>query len=139
MLRILIAATVLLLISATSAGADSADESRDSGAQLRIGMRPGGASNFVRPAGHVRATSNAMQRTINDVALTVPDDDGGMLGFFDLGDESEVAVSVSDSVSLGVGYEYLRREDIHLEVAETGSLRDEYSTHNVVLRARWRF
>jgi opacity protein-like surface antigen len=40
---------------------------------------------------------------------------------------------------VGLGYEYLRREDVHLEVAETGSLHEEYSTHNVMLRARWKF
>jgi opacity protein-like surface antigen len=138
MLRILMTATALLLFSATSAGA--ADESQTgSGAQLRIGMRLGGGSPVMRPASHARTPSRIMQRTINGVALAAPDDDGGMLGFFDLGDESEVAVAVSDSVSVGVGYEYLRREDIHLEVAEAASLREEYSSHNVVLRARWKF
>jgi hypothetical protein len=64
----------------------------------------------------------------------------GVLALFDLGGEKRgLAVPVTESVSLGLGYRYLRREDLHLEVAETGSVDEEYSSHNVVLRARWQF
>jgi hypothetical protein len=141
MLRLLIAA-MLFLVSVTSAAAGSFDERKEGvTVQLRIGARVG-SSQALAPAVQANMPSAAMYRTINGVALTGPEAAGksGMLALLDLaGDEQGLAVPVSDSVSLGLDYEYLRREDIHLEVAETGSLHEEYSTHNVVLRALWKF
>lgn len=137
MLRYLIA-SMLFVVPVTSAAAGSSDGDAN-GVQLAIGQRLSSASTPRWPAA---STGGVMHRTINGVAVRnrVGAEDTGMLALLDLGGEEQgLAVSVSDTVSLGVGYEYLRREDIHLEVAETGSLHEKYSTHNVVVRARWKF
>ena len=143
MLRVLIAATLFLLVSATGAAAGSSDGRQEGlSVQLRIGARLSSSQVLVPASVHASMPSGIMNRNINGVALTVPDAarTAGMLGFLDVGGDAHgVAVPVSDTVSLGVGYEYLRREDIRLEVAETGSLNEGYSTHNVVVRARWKF
>ena len=134
MLRLLMAAS-LLLVSVTSAAADGREEGVT--VQLRIGARLN-ASQAPAPVIRAGMPGTVIHRT----ALRGPDDtgDAGMLAALNLqSDASGLAVPVSDSMSLGLGYEYLRREDIHLEVAETGSLHEEYSTHNVVLRAQWKF
>ena len=82
----------------------------------------------------------AMHRTINGVGARASDGRSAMLALFDLGSgKPGLALPVSDSISLGLRYQYLRREDIRLEVAETGSLDEEYSSHKLVLRARWQF
>jgi hypothetical protein len=142
MLRILIVATLLFLGSATSARPDSAVAAAEHATvKLQLGARVG-AHAFVQPAVRASMPTDAMHRSINGVSAAQQAADGrnGMLGPFHLGgDRPGLAVPVSDSVSLGVRYQYLEREDIRFEVAETGSLDEGYSSHNVVLRARWRF
>jgi opacity protein-like surface antigen len=147
MLRVLIVASLLVLVSATSVQADSS-AAREEGVtvQIRFGARVGSgvgsAQAFVQPAVRTTMPSVAMYRMINGVAQVQQRSDGrhGMLGLVAMGgDQPALALPVSDSVSLGVGYEYLRREDIHLEVAETGSLSEAYSTHNLTVRAHWKF
>jgi hypothetical protein len=141
MLRVLILATLLLLVSATGADAQSASEPHDT-IQLRIGARVGGALAFVQSAVRAALPTTAMHYSINGGARPdrAPHSRPGVLALFDLGGEKRgLAVPVTESVSLGLGYRYLRREDLHLEVAETGSVDEEYSSHNVVLRARWQF
>jgi len=139
MLRLLIA-TVLFLAPVSSAAAGSlADREEGLTVQLRMGARVSNSRAIVPPVAHPGMPSRVMQRTINGAGRG-PASEGGMLALLDLaGDDQGLAVPVSDSVSLGLGYEYLRREDIHLEIAETGSLDEAYSTHNVMLRARWKF
>jgi hypothetical protein len=150
MLRILIVATLLFLVSATSARADATPASAAaSGAasgegitiQLEIGARVG-AHAFLQPAVRASLPTAVMHRTINGVVQAHRTADGrsAMLGLFDLGDDKPgLALPVSESVSLGLRYQYLRSEDIRLEVAETGSLDEAYSSHNLVLRAHWHF
>jgi opacity protein-like surface antigen len=62
-----------------------------------------------------------------------------ILGLFGSGGKPGLALAVSDSVSLGLRYQYLRQEDLRLEVAKTGALDEGYSSHKLVLRARWQF
>jgi hypothetical protein len=63
-----------------------------------------------------------------------------MLALFHLrSDKPGLALLVSESVSLGLRYQYLRREDIRRAIAETAPLDEQYSSHNLVLRARWQF
>ena len=152
MLRILIVATLLFLVSAdqrlgrapTAAGASEPASGEGIAVQLEIGARLG-AQAFLQPAA-VRASmpTAAMHRTINGVARAQRAADGrnAMLA----------VVRVSAATSPGLAPAGVRnrsrsacaistcgREDIRLEVAETGSLDDEYSSHNLVLRARWQF
>ena len=44
-----------------------------------------------------------------------------------------------ESLSLGLRYSYQRSEDLVFKVAKTGSLQDDYQSHNVLLRAQWEF
>jgi hypothetical protein len=142
MLRILIVATLLLLGSATSAPAESsAAPAERATVKLQLGARVG-AHAFVQPAVRASIPTLAMHRSINGVSAAQQAADGrnGMLALFGLGgDKPGLAVPVSNSVSLGLRYRYLEREDVRLEVAETGALDEGYSSHNVMLRARWRF
>ncbi len=141
MLRVLIAAMLFLAWTASAVAGSSGDRAEAITVQLQIGARISGSQGFA-PAVHTSRPSRVMQRTINGVALAgrVGAEGADMLALLHLRSDAQgVAVPVSDSVSLGLGYEYLRREDIHLEVAETASLHEEYSSHNVVLRAHWKF
>jgi hypothetical protein len=140
MLRVLIAAMLFLASTASAVAGSSEGRAENLTVQLRIGARI--SSLGLAPALHANRPSRVMQRTINGVAPArrVGADEADMLALLNLRSDAQgVAVPVSETVSLGLGYEYLRREDIHLEVAETGSLNEEYSSHNVVLRAHWKF
>lgn len=141
MLRITILTTLLLLVSGTGAHAGSALDVGGQAERLGIGAQIGGAQAFGRTTVRASLPSSAMLRTINGVrADRAPHDGGSMMALLEVDREKRaVALPVTDSVSLGVGYQYLRQEDLRLEVAETASLDDGYSTHNVVLRARWQF
>lgn len=139
MLRVLILAILLLLVSTSGANAQSGSNPHDA-VQLRIGARVGGALAFVQPAVRAAPPTMAMHRSINGGAPSEARGPQGVLALFDLGGEKRgLAVPVTESVSLGVRYRYLRPEDLRLEAAETGSLDEEYSSHKVVLRARWQF
>ena len=150
MLRILIVATLLCLISAasawaeapTAAGASEPASGEGIAVQLEIGTRLG-AHAFLQPAA-ARASmpTAAMQRTINGVvrAQRAADSRKAMLPLLSFGgDRPGVGLPVSETVSLRLRYQYLRPEDIRRDVAETASLDDEYTSHNLVLRARWNF
>lgn len=52
---------------------------------------------------------------------------------------SSVAYAVSREVRLGLGYDFLTSEDLDFEVAETGSLDDDYASHRVMVRAHLKF
>jgi hypothetical protein len=142
MLRILIVATLLLLVSATSVQAGSSVEQDESATvQFQIGARAG-ALAFLQPTLRARMAALATHRTINGLpqARRAADGRNAMPGLFNLGSgKPGLALPVSDSVSLGLRYQYLRREDLRLEVAKTGSLDEGYSNHKLVLRARWQF
>lgn len=149
MLRILIVATLLFLISAASAWADAPAAAGASGAasgegitvQLEIGARAG-AQAFLQPAVRAVMPTAAMQRTINGLvqAQRAADGRNAMLTLLSFGgDKPGLGLPVSETVSLGLRYQYLRPEDIRRDVAETASLDEEYTSHTLVLRARWHF
>jgi long-subunit fatty acid transport protein len=50
-----------------------------------------------------------------------------------------LAYPVTDSLSLGLGYRFLRSEDLVFKVAKTGSLDSNYQSHNVLFQAHWDF
>jgi hypothetical protein len=140
MLRILIVATLLLLVSATSVQAGSSVDQDESGTvQLQIGARAG-ALAFLQPGLRARLAALATHRTINDAQASRATDGGNEVhGLLGSRGKPGLALPVSDSVSLGLRYQYLRQEDLRLEVAKTGSLGEDYSSHKLVLRARWQF
>jgi hypothetical protein len=145
MLRILIVASLLLLVSATGVRADSAaaaGAASDEGVtiQVQIGARVG-AQAFLQPAIRASVPTAAMHRTINGVAQAHRTTAGRneVLALFGRGDKPGLALPVSESVSLGLRYQYLRPEDIRRNIAEAASLNEGYSSHNLVLRARWQF
>ncbi|MEM7025471.1 MAG: hypothetical protein AAF637_23215 [Pseudomonadota bacterium] len=138
MLRILITASVLLLVSATSVQADQVDETL----HLEFGARVGGAQAFLQPAVRASLPSSAMHRTINGTHRAARRNGGNaVLGMFGASRETKpgFAMSVSESVSLRLRYEYLRREDVQLDAAETASLDEKYSSHHLLVRANWKF
>ena len=55
------------------------------------------------------------------------------------GSKPTLAYPVTDSLSLGLGYRFLRSEDLVFKVAKTGSLDSNYQSHNVLLQAHWEF
>jgi len=59
---------------------------------------------------------------------------------FDLGGNKPVlAYPVNASLTLGLGYRYVKGEDLVFTTVDPGSLSPDYDSHNVLLRARWRF
>src|SRR5262245_52330811 len=98
MLRILIVATLLLLVFATSVQAGSSvDQDEAATVQLRIGARAA-ALAFLQPALRARLAALATHRTINDARAT---DGNEGLGLFGSGGKPGLALPLSDSVSLG--------------------------------------
>jgi len=55
------------------------------------------------------------------------------------GSKPTLAYPVNDSLSLGLGYRFLRSEDLVFKVAKTGSLDSNYQSHNVLFQAHWEF
>jgi hypothetical protein len=50
---------------------------------------------------------------------------------------SDFALALTDRLAVGLGYRYVEGEDLWREFAEIGST--DYESHNVLLRAHWRF
>jgi hypothetical protein len=50
---------------------------------------------------------------------------------------SALALPLTDRLALGIGYRRVLGEDLWLEFAEIGAM--DYASHNVLLRAHWRF
>jgi opacity protein-like surface antigen len=58
---------------------------------------------------------------------------------FDVGNKPVLAYPVNASLTLGLGYRYVKGEDLVFRTVDPGSLSPDYDSHNVLLRARWRF
>ena len=139
MLRILIVATLLFLVSATAVEAGSAVASGEGARTLQIGARAS-AQAVLQPAIRASMATRAMYRSINGSRTQRAAGNNAMLALFHGGgDKPGLALPVSDSLSLDLRYQYLRPEDIRRETGETASLDEAYTSHNVVLRARWQF
>jgi hypothetical protein len=64
----------------------------------------------------------------------------GLARWLDLdGSEPALAYPVTETLSLGLGYRFLRSEDLVFKVAKTGSLDSDYQSHNLLLQAHWEF
>ena len=60
--------------------------------------------------------------------------------WLDLGDtQPALALPVTKSISLGLGYSFQRSEDLVFKVARVGALKADYQNHKVLLRAQWEF
>jgi hypothetical protein len=60
--------------------------------------------------------------------------------WLDLGDtQPSLALPVTESISLGLGYSFQRSEDLVFKVARVGALKADYQNHKVLLRAQWEF
>jgi hypothetical protein len=55
------------------------------------------------------------------------------------GNESGVAYSVSDAISLGLAYELEEIEDLTAQHIEMGTAGVDYTSHKVLVRANWQF
>jgi hypothetical protein len=55
------------------------------------------------------------------------------------GSKPTLAYPVTDTLSLGLDYHYLRSEDLVFKAAKAGALDSDYQSHNVLLQARWDF
>jgi hypothetical protein len=64
----------------------------------------------------------------------------GLARWLDLdGSEPALAYPVTETLSLGLGYRFLRSEDLVFKVAKTGSLDSDYQSHNLLFQAHWEF
>ncbi|MGH6900204.1 MAG: hypothetical protein ACREJ5_27250 [Geminicoccaceae bacterium] len=48
-----------------------------------------------------------------------------------------MALPLTERLAVGLGYRHVRGEDLWREFTDIGSM--EYDSHNVLLRAHWRF
>ncbi len=114
--------------------------------QRAVQLQVGGALALAQPA--IRAAVPAQDRMLSQVkhsqrrseatASTVPTD--GTAFWLDAdGDKTGLAYPVSDSLSVGLGYRYVRGEDLEFKVANTEAVASDYGSHNVLLSARWQF
>jgi hypothetical protein len=54
-------------------------------------------------------------------------------------DRAALAYPLSDRLSLDLGYRFLEAEDMVVRRVEPGTVAPTYSSHHLVLHARWRF
>lgn len=108
--------------------------------QLQIGgalalAQPALRASIVRTGPGVLAAAQESLRAPRPAPAAAP-----AMPWLSLGDgKSGLAYPVTDRLSLGLGYRYLRGEDLTFKVATTGSLDQDYDSHKVMLRARWKF
>ena len=136
--------TALQQSAAIAGKAERPNEARDDMVQLQVG----GALALAQPA--LRATLPAAvtgRRPIDafrTLALTPAASPtawwGGAMPWLELrGARPTFVLPLTDSLSLGLAYRYVRVEDLDFKAAKTGLLSPDYQSHNVVLRARWEF
>jgi hypothetical protein len=130
--------------SAVSGKAERPLSWRHRAVQLQIG----GAVALAEPA--LRAVVPVSQpvrkvpgatyaRQANPAATaSIARDQNGVTGF-DVGNKPVLAYPVNASLTLGLGYRYVKGEDLVVRTVDPGSLSPDYDSHNVLLRARWRF
>ena len=109
--------------------------------QLQIG----GALAFAQPSLRAAVPGAARARALYVYPLAFRGADpalrpSGMARWLELNSsQPNLAYSVTDSLSLGLGYRFLRSEDLVFKVAKTGSLDSDYQSHNVLFQAHWEF
>ena len=54
-------------------------------------------------------------------------------------DDAALAYAVNEAWSLGLGYRLVTDETLELKIGETGAVDSGYTNHSVLLRAHWQF
>jgi len=127
MLRVIGLALLLAVGAAVPAAADDAGGGRDRRAEA---IRPDVAAQ-AQPAAEGEALHRAAlapERQERRPWIDLPWLTLARSGF---------AVPLSERFSLGIGYNHVEGEDLWREFAEAGSV--DYDSHNILLRAYWRF
>jgi hypothetical protein len=153
MLRTLALAVLLTSISATAAhGAESAALTPSGGPAsasdqnvASIDLRVPSALAWIQPSlrGAVSRGSKGRQAAAAAGARQPVTQRRGVLG--QLGrlasdrDRAALAYPLSDRLSLDLGYRFLEAEDMVVRRVEPGTVAPTYSSHHLVLHARWRF
>jgi hypothetical protein len=127
MLRVMGLALLLVVGAAVPAAADDAGGGRES---LAGGIRPDVAAQAQRSAQGEALSRAALapERQERRPWIYLPWLTRARSGF---------AVPLSERFSLGIGYRHVEGEDLWREFADAGSV--DYDSHNIVLRAHWRF
>jgi hypothetical protein len=110
-------------------------------AEEALQLQVGGALALTQPSVRARLPRDANRRYL---APQLPREREarrtGTARWLNLGGTKPVlAYPVTESLSLGLRYSYQRSEDLVFKVAKTGSLHDDYQSHNLLLRAHWEF
>jgi len=154
MLRMLALAVLLMAISATAAhgtesttlaGSSPATQAPESDA-VSIDLQVPSALAWAQPS--LRGAVSSANRHRHTAAAAgarqpVTQARGGVLG--GLGrlasdrNRAALAYPVSESLSLDLGYRFLDVEDVIVRRGEPGTVGPTYSSHHLVLHARWRF
>jgi hypothetical protein len=153
MLRILALALLLTSISASAAhgaGSVAPAASRPMAAAMdrsaaSIDLRVPSALAWIQPSlrGAVSRGSKGRQAAAAAGARQPVSRARGVLG--QLGrlasdrDRASLAYPLNDRLSLDLGYRFLETEDMVVRRVEPGTVAPTYSSHHLVLHARWRF
>ena len=127
MLRVMGLALLLVVGAAVPAAADDARGGRD------------GLAGGVRPEVATQAPPSAQGEALDRAALAPERRErrpGIYLPWLTQA-RSGFSVPLSERFSLGIGYNHVEGEDLWREFAEAGSV--DYDSHNILLRAYWRF
>jgi hypothetical protein len=132
MLQVMGLALLLVVGVVVPAAADEAREAAVAGATWHGGVAAAQAPIPARVAATPRRADSAValapERRERETRIQLP-------WLAQAG--SGLAISVSERFSLGVGYRRVVGEDLWREFAEAGSV--DYESHNILLRAHWRF
>ena len=154
MLRMLALAVLLTAMSATAAqGLENAAPAESSQVTqvadadaVSIDLRMPSALAWAQPSLRGAVSSGSKRRQIAAAVSsrgTVPSGRGGVLGGLGRlpGDDARTALAypLSDRLSLDLGYRFLDVEDVIVRRGEPGTVDPTYSSHHLVLHARWRF
>jgi hypothetical protein len=127
MLRVMGLALLLVVGAAVPAAADDAGGGRES---LAGGLGPDVAA---------QAQPSAQGEALNRAALAPERQERRPWVYLPWLTQARSGFSVllSERFSLGIGYRHVEGEDLWREFADAGSV--DYDSHNILLRAHWRF
>jgi hypothetical protein len=154
MLRMLALAVLLMAISATAA--DGTESAALAGSSLATGvpelhaasidLRVPSALAWAQPS--LRGTVSSVGKRRQTAAAAgarqpLPQARGGVLGGLGrlASDRARAALAypLNDRFSLDLGYRFLDVEDVIVRRGEPGTVAPTYTSHHLVLHARWRF
>jgi hypothetical protein len=137
--------TALQQSAAIAGKAERPNEVRDDMVQLQVGgalalAQPALRATVPVPAVTGRRPADAFRTLALTPAASPTTWWGGAMPWLELrGARPTFVLPLTDSLSLGLAYRYVRVEDLDFKAAKTGLLAPDYQSHNVLLRARWEF